>query len=145
VGLFSIAGSLAALPAMRYFGRLSDRWGPHKVMLVTGFLIPLIPLVWIFARLPVHGILINIPAGLVWAGFNLAAFNFLLSLAPPVKRARYTALFQIAVALSSAAGAAIGGLVVTHFGYIPIFVISGIGRFLGIFLFARFVHQKEEG
>jgi MFS family permease len=145
VGLFSIAGSLAGLPAIRFFGRLSDRWGPRKVMLVTGCLIPFIPLVWVFARLPVHGILFNIPAGLVWAGFNLAAFNFLLSLAPPMKRARYTALYQIAVALSSAAGAAIGGLVVTHFGYIPIFVISGIGRFLGIFLFARFVHQKAEG
>ncbi len=145
VGLFSIVGSLAALPAIRLFGRLSDHWGPRKVMLMTGSMIPLIPLIWVFARLPVHGILINAMAGLMWAGFNLAAFNFLLSLAPPAKRARYTAFFQISVALSSAAGAAIGGLLVTHFGYIPIFVVSGIGRLLGIVLFARFVHQKEEG
>jgi len=145
VGLLSIAGSLAGLPAMSFFGHLSDRWGPRKVMLMTGCLIPIIPFAWVFARLPIHGILINIPAGLVWAGFNLAAFNFLLSLAPPVKRARYTALYQISVALSAAAGAAIGGLVINHFGYIPIFVISGVGRILGIFLFARFVHQKAEG
>jgi MFS family permease len=145
VGLFQIAGSLAGLPALGFFGRLTDRWGPRKVMLWTGLVIPFIPLVWLLARIPVHGILLNIPAGMIWAGFNLAAFNFLLALAPAEKRARYTALFQVSVALSSAAGAAIGGLVVTHFGYMPIFVISGIGRFLGIFLFARFVHQRVEG
>jgi MFS family permease len=145
VGLFQIAGSLAALPAMGFFGTLSDRWGPRRVMLITGCLIPFIPLVWTLARLPVHGIIINIPAGLVWAGFNLASFNFLLSLAGPLKAARYVALYQISVALSTAAGAAIGGLVITHFGYMPVFVISGIGRFLGIFLFIKLVHQKAEG
>ena len=144
VGILTIAGTLAGIPAMRFFGHLSDRWGPRKVMLVMGFFIPTIPLVWLFVRSPLGGIFANVPSGIMWAGFNLAAFNFLLSLAPSVKRARYTALFQIAVTLASAIGSAIGGLIVTHFGYIPIFVVSGIGRLVGIVFFARFVRQKVE-
>ncbi len=144
VGIMTIAGILAGVPALRFFGNISDRWGPRKVMLFTGFLIPSVPLIWLLVHSPYQGILANIPAGIMWAGFNLAAFNFLLSLAPPAKRARYTALFQIAVAISTAAGAALGGLIVTRFGYIPIFVVSGVGRLIGIIIFARFVRQKKE-
>jgi len=142
VGLFTIAGTLAGLPALRFFGRLSDRWGPRRVMVTTGLLIPLIPWVWVLARVPLHGILINAPAGLIWAGFNLAAFNYLLSLAPTQMRARYTALLQVAITIATAAGAAFGGLIVTHFGYIPIFILSGSGRFIGILFFARFMRQR---
>jgi MFS family permease len=135
VGIFTIAGSLSALPALRLFGHLSDSWGTRKVMLVTGWLIPLLPLAWILARVPFHGTLINIPGGMLWAGFNLAAFNFLLSLAPSEKRARYAALFQVAVALSSATGTFLGSLVLSRWGYVPIFAISGIGRFIGMAYF----------
>ena len=135
VAIFTIAGSLSALPALRLFGHLSDSWGARKVMLVTGWLIPLLPLAWILARVPVHGTLINIPGGMLWAGFNLAAFNYLLSLAPSEKRARYAALFQVAVALSSAFGTFLGSLILTHWGYLPIFAVSGIGRFLGMAYF----------
>lgn len=145
VGIFSIAGSIAGIPAMRWFGRLSDSWGTRKVQLATGLLIPLLPLAWIITRVPLHGILINVPGGILWAGFNLASFNFLLSLAPSEKRARYAALFQVAVTLSSAAGTFLGSLIITKWGYIPIFALSGIGRFIGILYFARFVHPKNEG
>jgi MFS family permease len=139
VGIFTIAGSLSALPALRLFGHLSDSWGTRKVMLVTGLLIPLLPLAWILARVPLNGTMINIPGGMLWAGFNLAAFNFLLSLAPSEKRARYAALFQIVVALSSATGTFLGSLILTHWGYLPIFAVSGIGRFIGMGYFLRFV------
>jgi len=143
VGIYTIAASLSALPALRLFGHLSDTWGNRKVMLVTGLLIPLLPLAWILTRGPLDGVLINIPGGALWAGFNLAAFNFLLTLAPSEKRARYAALFQITVALSSAIGTFLGSLILTHWGYFPVFALSGIGRFIGIGYFIWFARGGE--
>jgi MFS family permease len=142
VGLFAISGSLAAVTASRLFGRISDRWGPRRLMVVSGFLIPLIPFAWIWVKFPFQGILVNLVAGLMWAGFNLAAFNFLLSLAPSHARARYSGMFQVAVTLASAAGSAFGGVVVTHFGFLPIFALSAIGRLVGIAYFAKFVRKQ---
>ena len=48
VGILSIVSSLAGLPALRFFGSLNDRWGARKVTLLTGFLIPLVPVMWAF-------------------------------------------------------------------------------------------------
>jgi predicted MFS family arabinose efflux permease len=139
VGLLSIVAGLSGLPALRLFGTLTDSWGARKVQLLTGFLLPLLPPLWILARLPLHGILINIPGGILWAGFNLASLNYLLGLAPSEKRARYAALFQLAVALSSAAGAYLGSIIISHWGYYPVFALCGIGRLAGILYYARFV------
>lgn len=144
IGIQSIIASVAGLPAQRLFGGLNDRWGARKVLLLTGFLIPFMPFVWLFVRSPWHPTPINIWAGFMWAGYNLASFNFLLSISTPETRARYSALYQIAVTLSLAAGSAFGGFLVQHVGYPAIFIGSGLGRFLSVFLVWRFVKPPEE-
>ncbi|WP_041454791.1 MFS transporter [Anaerolinea thermophila] len=144
IGIQSIIASVAGLPAQRLFGALNDRWGARKVLLLTGFLIPFMPFVWLFVRSPWHPTPINIWAGFMWAGYNLATFNFLLALSTPQTRARYSALYQIAVTLSLAAGSAFGGFLVQHVGYPAIFISSGLGRFLSVFLLWRFVKAPEE-
>ena len=136
VALFSIAGALAGLPAVRLFGHLSDRWGNRKIQLITGFLLPIWPFAWIIARQPVHGIWINIPAGFLWAGFTLVTFNYMLTLAPSEKMARYAAICQFTGAIASATGTFIGSLIVARWGFIPIFVLTGFGRFASILFFS---------
>jgi MFS family permease len=143
VGFISIASVLAGIPAQRFFGPLTDKLGARRVMLLTGFLIPLVPFVWIFTTQSWHPILINILSGVLWAGFNLAAFNFLLSISSTKELARYTAIAQIAVAISSAGGAALGGQIVTQWGYVAIFLCSAVGRFIASLLFARFVKEVQ--
>ncbi len=144
IGIQSIIASVSGLPAQRLFGTLNDRWGPRKVLLLTGFLIPFMPFVWLLVRSPWHPTPINIWAGFMWAGYSLASFNFLLSISTQETRARYSALYQIAVTLSLAAGSAFGGFLVQHVGYPAIFISSGIGRFLSVFLVWRFVKSAQE-
>ena len=143
VGVLSIVSSLAAIPAMRLLGGLNDRWGAYKVTLLTGLLIPLVPVLWIFTRTPWHVVPINIASGILWAGYGLASFNFLLSISKPESLPRYTALFQIAVALSTAIGAAAGGLIVQGWGFPALFLLSGIMRLVGIGVFWRMVKSPK--
>jgi predicted MFS family arabinose efflux permease len=70
-------------------------------------------------------------------------FNFLLLLTPEDRRPRYTALYQIVVTAALAAGAALGGIAATRWGYASTFVLSGVGRLVAALLFARFVHQQD--
>ncbi len=144
VGITSIVAKLSGLPAQRYFGGLADKWGGRKLMKTTGLIIPILPFLWFLTREPWHVLLINILGGAVWAGYGIASFNFLLSVSPPDQRARYTAMFQIAVAGSAAFGAALGGFVANFWGLSFVFILSGIGRFLAAGIFARFVHTPKE-
>lgn len=141
VGIVSIVSSLAALPAQRVFGSLSDKWGARRVMLLTGFLIPLMPLAWVFVREPWQVIFINIFGGVTWAGYNLASFNYLLELVPSKQIARYSAIFQMAITLVTSAGAALGGVLATHYGYILLFALSFAGRLISSLIFAFAMRQ----
>ena len=144
VGIVSIAGSIASLPVQRYFGRLSDRWGEYRMMMFSGLLVPFVPIMWIFTSAPWHAIPVNAISGLIWGAFNLAAFNFLLSLAPSDQLPRFSAFIQIAVAIASALGALLGGVIATRWGYNGVFLVSGIGRFIGILLFIRLVRPLKK-
>lgn len=141
VGTMSVISSLAGLPGQRLFGILADRWGPRKVQMLTGMCIPLIPLAWTLTRAPWHAAPLNLAGGFLWAGYNLASFNFLLTLIPEERRPHYSALYQIIVMLALTGGAALGGFIAEQWGYKCNFIVSGIGRLTAALLFARFVRQ----
>jgi MFS family permease len=142
VGFLSIVSSISGLPAQRLFGQLNDRWGSRKVILWTGSIIPVVPMAWYFVQAAWHVIPINIVSGFLWAGYNLASFNLLLSIAPQEQRARYSAMFMISVTISSALGASVGGIIANQWGIPLVFIFSGIGRAVAAGIFARFVNPK---
>jgi MFS family permease len=144
VGIISIVSAVASLLVQPRIGRLSDRWGPRKVQLVSMLIIPFMPALWIFATNIWHVIAINIVSGAVWGVFNLVSFNFVLSLIPGDQRARYAAIFQLMIMLALAGGAAIGAWVVTNWGYTGVFLASAVGRAIATFLFLRFVPDPHK-
>ena len=144
VGIASIVTTVASLLLQRRVGRLSDRWGPRRVQMICMFLIPILPLWWIFVSKFWHVIVLNSFSGVIWGAFNLVSFNFLLSLTPDAQRARFSAFYQILVMLALAGGAAVGAWVVTEWGYQAIFLCSGIGRLIAGILFVRFIPKAVE-
>ncbi|MBN2550434.1 MAG: MFS transporter [Anaerolineales bacterium] len=139
VGIASIVSSLAGMFAQKKSGELADRWGPRRVQLISGLLIPIMPIFWVFINQPWQTLPVNIVAGVLWAAYSLSSFNLLLVLTPAEQRARYSAIYQVIVTVSLAAGAAVGGLMVENWGYPAIFIASGAGRLLAALLFASFV------
>jgi len=144
VGTLTIVSSIASLPGLRLFGSLVDRWGPHRLQLLTGFVIPVLPLAWLFVKEPWQAIPINILGGFIWAGYGLASFSLLLALSPPEQRALYSAIFQTSVTLSAAIGAAVGGQVATLWSIPVVFAISGVGRLVAAVFFAKWIKAPEQ-
>ncbi len=132
VGIFSIAG----LIGQRVFGPLLDARGTVFLQKTTGFMIPFVPLFWIFLTRAEQSYALNALAGFLWSGYNLANFNYLLESSPKSQRARAVALYQTVVFASAVIGPLIGGLVSDLVGYRPIFALSGLGRMIGIVVFA---------
>ncbi len=143
VGIATGVSALTGLAGQALFGNLSDRRGNRAVLVLTGILIPILPLLWVFARVPYHVYLINTASGVLWAGYNLASFNMLLELSPPEEREAGVALYQSAVAASAVLGPLVGGLLIATAGYHAAFILSGVGRFAGSLLFIIMVRPRQ--
>ncbi len=135
-------GLATGLAGQALFGNLSDRRGNRAVLVLTGILIPILPILWVFARVPWHVYLINTASGILWAGYNLASFNMLLELSPPEQREGGVALYQSTVSASAVLGPLLGGLLIATAGYHAAFILSGAGRIVGSILFIVLVRPR---
>jgi len=95
--------------ALNTWGRISDAFGNRLILFTTGFAIPLIPILWLFSHNLAYLCAIQMLSGLVWAGFNLSANNFLYDLIPSPRRATFMAFHNVATNIGVFLGAMIGG------------------------------------
>jgi len=139
VGILTGVSSVSTLAGQLAFGRITDRKGDVFVQVLTGFIIPILPISWILVTSPGQVVFINIASGVLWAGYNLASFNILLKLTPDDRRPEATALYQTLVTTSAVIGPLIGGALADSVGYKAVFAVSGAGRFMGTLLFVALV------
>jgi MFS family permease len=144
VGLLATVSTVASLPGQRLWGAFADRAGARRAMVICGLLIPLIPIGWLFVTDPRQVVFLNLAAGFLWAGYNVAAFNFLLDSTPDLRRPRYVALYSTLVGLANAGGPLVGGWLAQHIAYQAAFVASGIGRFAAIGWLIAFVREPRD-
>ncbi len=136
VGLVTSVSSFTALGGQLLLGKWMDRKGAVWLAIVTGIPISILPMLWVTYSDPWQVAVNNVFGGFLWAGYNLANFNLLLQLTPNEGRARAVALYQTGVFAAAVAGPLVGGYLADNVGYDLIFILSGVGRFLGIGLFA---------
>jgi MFS family permease len=129
VGISAGIYAATAFVGQLVFGSLVDRRGNRRLYIVTGLLIPVLPVLWLFVRAPEQVYAINAVSGFLWSGYNLAAFNLLLEAAPVEDRETGVALHSTVVAIGAVIGPLLGGLLAGVVGYLALFVVSGIGRF----------------
>lgn len=142
VGYTAIATSVTAMLVQFKLGQLNDRWGARKLTVISGLLIPILPLAWVFSTAAWHVILINLLSGVLWGAYGLGSLNYLLQITPPELRARYSAVFQIIVTVSLGIGAALGSLAINYWGFHGVFIGSAAGRLSAALLFAFLVTRS---
>lgn len=111
---------------LRYWGRLSDKFGDRTIMSLCNILIVFYPFLFLFAANPFHLILISIFSGIAWSGFDLTAFNYLLDVTPPEKRPTYIANYKMIVGFSLFLGPLVGGLLSQYFSNLTLFWLNGL-------------------
>jgi len=105
---------LMQFAALNLWGRLSDVFGNLRVVQVTSIVFPLLPVLWVLFPNFWAILVIQVISGFAWAGFSLAAGNFLYDVVPPEKRAAYSAVHQTISNTAIFGGALIGGLLATR-------------------------------
>lgn len=128
---------LAQFVVMRVWGALSDQFGSRQILKVCGFLVACNPFLWFVSSDLWWVLLIQLYSGTFWAGFNLAAANFVFDAVTPPKRARCFAYHSIINGTFVFIGSVLGGFMATH----PpealnrsLAVFIGESQFLSLFL-----------
>ena len=93
-------------------------------------------------------ILVQAYSGFVWAGFEIASFNYLFDTIIPQKRARYIAYYNVLNGVALFFGALIGGLFVKYNDmfwskYLLVFLLSGVFRYLTSFIFVPRIKEAR--
>jgi MFS family permease len=91
------------------WGRISDVFGNRRVLAVTAVFIPLMPILWTLSANAWYLIAIQALSGFSWAGFSLAAGNFVYDLIAPHRRATYLSVHNVLANVGIFAGAMLGG------------------------------------
>ncbi|HBA83228.1 MAG TPA: hypothetical protein DCZ95_03950 [Verrucomicrobia bacterium] len=136
---------------IRWWGRIGDRHGNRVVIMTTGLVLPVLPLLWTLSSNFVYLMTVQVLSGTFWAGFSIATQNFTYDAVTPPKRARITAYVSILNGLCTIAGGTLlGAYLANHlpasFSIGPyradytsslpgVFVVSAILRFLVVLIF----------
>ncbi|MDP2920354.1 MAG: MFS transporter [Dehalococcoidia bacterium] len=125
---------IARIISLTFWGKLVDRSGSLKILNYVSYLIPFIPILWIFSSNFVYLSGVQMLSGTVWAAFDLCVQTFIYKATPPDQRLRYIVYHRSLTSLSVAFGAITGAFLLNNmfsiFGsqILGLFLVSGVLR-----------------
>ncbi len=149
--MFLIGGQLVTqVLTMQHWGALTDKFGNKKILNISAIGLSVIPFMWLVDNTFYYLLSVQIYAGFVWAGFNLAASNFIFDAVSPAKRGRCAAYTALVNAVFVFIGAMLGSLVVsmsegfTESVFLVALGVSGVLRLATAFIFLpKFKEVRE--
>jgi MFS family permease len=160
-GMYAVwmaAGVLGQFLTLKPWGAIGDRFGNRKVLLISGLLVPFLPMLYIFSANFYFLIAVNFVGGVVWAGLTIGLQNYLFDTVQVEDRAKSVAVWNTANAIGWCLGALLGGWFATAIpseiavlGFkielisnLPVvFFISGVLRVFVSFGLLRSLHEAR--
>ena len=130
---------LFSLLFLSLWGKLADKYGNYKILVITTLFLPITPILWILHPSPIY--LIFVPAligGIAWGGFALATSNFIYDNVGKQKRSLAVSYYTMSWGIGVSAGAGVAALLIKYLPtwifepIILIFIISAIGRMIAV-------------
>jgi len=145
--MIAAASAVSSFVTMLFWGKYVDKVGAKNVLVISGFLIPAVPMLWALTANPLHLVVIEVFSGIVWAGFNLSVSAYVFDATERSQRtkeiAEYTLMVQVAVFFGAMLGSGILGFfpIGSKFSFLFIFVLSAILRLLIMLVFFRSIRE----
>jgi len=98
---------------LKPWGRLGDRYGYKKVLVITGLMVPFLPMLYLLSANFYFLIVVNFLAGISWAGFALGLQNYVFDAVQAEDRAKGVAVWNTVNAMGWFVGAMLGGWLAT--------------------------------
>ncbi len=137
--LVNASAIITKVLSMRVWGWATDRFGARRVLKLAGFLMPVVPVLWLASRDVRWLVAIQVYSGFVWGGFEIATISFIFDTTTPSKRATCVAYYNVISGFTLISGAMLGGFIVRYnhvfaSSYLLVFLLSGVLRFGASFL-----------
>jgi MFS family permease len=108
------AGLLGQLLTLQAWGQFGDRFGNKALLSITGFTVPILPMLYLVSTNVSFLLAVNFLGGVIWAGLALGLQNYVFDSVRPEDRAKAFALYSTVNAVGWSVGALLGSWLVEH-------------------------------
>lgn len=115
-GTWLAAGIIGQFVTLTAWGQFGDRFGNKALLTMTGFIVPMLPMLYLISTAWPFLVVVNFFGGVVWAGLSLGLQNYVFDVVLPADRAKAVAVVSLVNAMGWAAGTFIGSWLI---GVIP--------------------------
>ncbi|MDP2628859.1 MAG: MFS transporter [Nanoarchaeota archaeon] len=146
-----LSGVLFQILSFEIWGKFADVYGNYKVITITSFFIPVLPLLWIFKSSPLYLVFVpSLIGGIVWAGFNLSVANYIYDNVQASRRSFAVSYSNVLYGVGVFLGSGLGAILIKYANVsfieplFAIFIISAILRAVVVFVFIRKLREVRK-
>ncbi len=129
-----LSATVYTIVILNLWGKIIDKYGSYKVILITSILIPTIPFLWTLFPSKIYLILVpSLIGGIAWSGFSIAESKFIYDNVKKEKRGLAVSYYNLTVGIGVLIGAGISAILIKYVNTLwikPIILIFFIGGFL---------------
>lgn len=107
-GTWLAAGIIGQFVTLTAWGQFGDRFGNKALLRITGYIVPVLPMLYLISTAWPFLMIVNFFGGVIWAGLSLGLQNYVFDAVQPADRAKAVAVVSLVNACGWAAGTFLG-------------------------------------